>query len=238
MRKFLILVSLISFSQPVFSNNYRVQISVFDRSVDNDYFYNVENVKLAVDVNDLYRYYVGDFTDMKEADAVKNDLQAKGYKYAKVIDLKAERAECAISCKAPLYVENIFFDFDQSYLRTKSKSDLDDLVSLMQDNPDYKVELSAHTDAHGSNQYNTALSQRRANASKDYLVAKGINTSRIITSEFGETSPIAKNDLNGQDSPSGRQYNRRVVVSVMNNNGTIVPNVVRPIDVPESLKAN
>ena len=73
---------------------------------------------------------------------------------------------------------------------------------------------------------------------KDYLITRGINADRIITSEFGETSPIAKNDVNGKDSPSGRQYNRRVVVTVMRSNGIIVPNVVQPIDVPEALKAN
>lgn len=224
--------------QLLLANNYRVEIAVFEKSVPVDYFYEVDDVKLAVDVNDLYRYYLGDFTDAADAEAAKKEMIGKGYKYAKVVDLKAERANCSASCKAPLYVENIFFDFDRSNLRAKSRSDLDDLATLMQDNPDYKVELSAHTDARGSLEYNTALSKRRSNSAKDYLIAKGISADRITTSEFGETSPIAKNDLNGKDSPSGRQFNRRVVVTVMKSNGTIVSNVVQPIDVPDALRAN
>ena len=234
---FILLLTLFTF-HITFANNYRVEIAVYDKSVDFDYFYNVDDVKLAVDVNELYRYYLGDFTDAAEAEAAKADVAAKGFKYAKVVDLKAERASCAMSCETPLYMENLFFDFDRSDLRSKSKSDLDDLTTLMQDNPDYKVELSAHTDARGSLTYNTALSNRRATAAKDYLLASGINSNRILTSEFGETSPIAKNDLNGQDSPDGRQYNRRVVVTVMKGNGTILSNVVQPINVPSILRVD
>lgn len=236
MRKTILFLLFTCTYQFVSANNYRVEISVFEKSVALDYFYNVEDVQLAVDVNDLYRYYIGDFGDMSKAETMKNELVTKGYKYAKVVDLKAERANCSASCKAPLYVQNIFFDFDRSDLRTKSRSDLGDLATLMQDNPDYKVELSAHTDARGSLEYNTTLSQRRATSAKDYLIAQGINSDRIMTSTFGETSPIAKNDVNGQDSPTGRQFNRRVVVTVMKSNGRIVPNVVLPIDIPEVLK--
>ena len=217
---------------------YRVEIAVFDHSVGVSYFHNLENVSLAVGPNDLYRYYIGGFSTSNEATAVKNDAVAKGYKYARVIDMEAERASCAASCKAPLYVRNIFFDFDRANLRSKSRSDLDQLAALMKDNPGYKVELSAHTDSRGSLEYNTALSQRRSGAAKDYLIAQGISSDRIMTSEFGETSPIAKNDLNGKDSPTGRQFNRRVVVTVMDANGKIISNIVEPIDVPEILKAN
>lgn len=237
MRKSIIIALLFCYCQLSFANHYRVEIGVFENGVGFDYFYNVEDIKLAVDVNGFYRYYVGDFEDKGKAEAAKNDAISKGYN-ARVIDLMKLREACATFCKAPLYVENIFFDFDRSNLRSKSRRDLDDLAELMTDNPDYKVELSAHTDARGSLEYNTALSNRRSSAAKDYLIARGISSSRIITSEFGETSPIAKNDLNGQDSPSGRQFNRRVVVTVMKSSGSIVPNVVKPINIPEILKAN
>ncbi|MEM1124332.1 MAG: OmpA family protein, partial [Bacteroidota bacterium] len=236
MKKILLFKLLVCLSFSAYANNYRVEISVFEKRVANDYFYDVEDVQLAIDVNDLYRYYVGDFSDINKAEMTKKELVGKGYRYAKVVDLKAERANCSASCKAPLYVQNIFFDFDRSNLRTKSKSDLASLATLMKDNPDYKVELSAHTDARGSTAYNTALSQHRATSAKEYLIAQGISANRIMTSTFGETSPIAKNDVNGKDSPAGRQFNRRVVVTVMKGNGKIVPNVVVPIDVPDVLK--
>ncbi len=234
---FILLLTLFTF-QITFANNYRVEIAVYDKGVGFDFFYNIDDVKLAVDVNELYRYYLGDFTDATDAALAKETAIAKGFKYAKIVDLKAERANCALSCKTPLYMENIFFDFDRSNLRAKSRSDLDDLVTLLQNNPDYKVELSAHTDAHGSLAYNSALSKRRATTAKEYLLTKGISSKRITTSEFGETAPIAKNNLNGKDSPDGRQYNRRVVVTVMKNNGTILSNVVQPINVPSILRVD
>lgn len=238
MRNLFTLLLLALFFQNLLANNYRVEISVFDRSVDLDYFYGINDVKLAVDVNELYRYYLGDFEDIARAESMKVEMIAKGYKYAKVVDMEKKRAACAMSCQAPIYVQNIFFDFDLANLRTKSRNDLDQLATLMADNPDYKVELSAHTDSHGSLEYNTNLSTRRATSAKDYLIAQGIASSRILTSEFGETSPIAKNNINGTDSPSGRQFNRRVVITVMRANGTIVPNIVRPIDIPSTLRVD
>lgn len=235
--KHLLLCTILFFSsQYIFANNYRVEIVVFEKRIGLNYFHEIEDVKLTVDINNLFRYYLGDFTNATEAEVARKKMIAKGYKYAKVVDLKTERAKCSASCKTPVYVENIFFDFDRSNLRIKSNNDLDDLATLMQVHPDYKVELSAHTDARGSLEYNTALSQRRSNSAKNYLINRGISTDRITTSEFGETSPIAKNDVNGKDSPSGRQFNRRVIVIVMNNDGMIVPNIVQPINVPESLK--
>lgn len=238
MRKSFIFIVLLSCSQFVFADQYRVQIAVFEKSVAFDYFYNIDNVKLSIDQNELYRYYLGDFSSLAEAEIALKEVISKGRKYARIIDLKQERESCAMSCKTPLYVENIFFDFDRSNLRNKSRNDLDDLVNLMNDNPGYKVDLSAHTDARGSLEYNSALSQRRSNSAKEYLVAKGISSSRIMTSEFGETSPIAKNEINGSDSPEGRQFNRRVVVRVIDANGKSVSNIVKPIAVPTSLKIN
>ena len=114
---FILLLTLFSF-QIIIANNYRVEIAVYEKSVNFEHFYNIEDVKLAVDVNELYRYYLGDFTNIAEAKSAKADVVTKGFKYAKVVDLKAARASCAMSCKTPLYVENIFFDFGRkaSYL--------------------------------------------------------------------------------------------------------------------------
>jgi len=237
MQKVFLTILISCFFQSVFAN-YRVEIAVFEKSVPSDYFHNIDNVQLAIDVNELYRYYLGDFSSMEAAADVLKDVISKGYKYARIIDLKIERQNCAMSCKDPLYVQNIFFDFDRSRLRTKSRKDLDALAILLKDNPEYKVELSAHTDSYGTLEYNTALSTRRSNAAKDYLINQGINASRIMTSEFGESSPIAKNAVNGKDSPDGRQFNRRVVVTVIDGDGKIVSNVVKPIDIPETLKIN
>lgn len=238
MRKAVFTLLFFCVSQIIFAASYRVEVAVFEESVSTDYFYGLEDVKLALDVNSLYRYYLGDFSSLAAAESAMADAVKKGFKYAKIIDMDKAKAACAMACQEPLYVQNIFFDYDKSFLRTKSKNDLDNLVLLLQENPSYKVELSAHTDSHGSTSYNNALSQRRSNSAKDYLIAKGIATTRISTSEFGEDSPIAKNDISGEDSPAGRQFNRRVVITVMDKDGKVIPNVVRPIDIPDGLEAN
>ena len=103
-------------------------------------------------------------------------------------------------------------------------------------NSQYNVELSAHTDAKGSFSYNDALSNRGANAAKNYQMSNGIPEDRIKLSTFGENFPIEKNELNdGVDTPTGRQFNRRVELMVYNPNGA-VSSLVEEIDVPLALK--
>ena len=108
----------------------------------------------------------------------------------------------------------IFFDYDKSNLRSASTAELDKLVAILKEHTDYKAELSAHTDDHGTDAYNDALSQRRANAAKAYLESKGISADRIKATTFGKKDPVAKNEVNGKDSEAGRQFNRRVELNV------------------------
>ena len=75
---------------------------------------------------------------------------------------------------APVLIENIFYDFDKATLRPESQTALDELVKLLNENPNVTIELSAHTDYKGSAQYNERLSQRRAESVVNYLIAHGI----------------------------------------------------------------
>lgn len=129
----------------------------------------------------------------------------------------------------------IFFDFDKADLRTASQEELDALVKILKDNPDYVAVLKANTDWKGSDAYNEALSTRRANNSKAYLVKKGIDAARIKTSMNGEKDPIAKNAVGNSDSEQGRQFNRRVELYVQNKAGKNVCESIPPT-VPEDLK--
>jgi outer membrane protein OmpA-like peptidoglycan-associated protein len=150
--------------------------------------------------------------------------------------LKRETAPKVAETKiGNIVLRSIFFDFDKSDLRPVSQSDLDNLVKVLQENPTYNAELKAFTDAKGSDAYNRALSMRRANNAKSYVVSKGIAKNRIKTSTFGESNPIAKNEVNGQDTEEGRQFNRRVEVAVFDSAGKQV-GLVEQIAVPESLK--
>jgi outer membrane protein OmpA-like peptidoglycan-associated protein len=107
-------------------------------------------------------------------------------------------------------LNNIFYDFDKSTLRTESVSELDRLVLLMTENSTIKIELSSHTDNMGSDEYNMTLSQARAQSVVDYLITKGISKDRLVAKGYGETKPIATNDTD-----DGRQLNRRTEFKIL-----------------------
>lgn len=89
----------------------------------------------------------------------------------------------------PQVVENIFYDFDKATLRDESKAALDELIVMLNENPNVTVEMGSHTDRWGSNAYNDGLSNRRAKSVVDYLVAAGIAPDRLSWKGYGETVP-------------------------------------------------
>ena len=90
---------------------------------------------------------------------------------------------------APVLIENIFYDFDKATLRPESATALDQLVKLLEENPNVTIELSAHTDYKGSEQYNERLSQRRAESVVNYLIEHGIAADRLTPKGYGESRP-------------------------------------------------
>ena len=90
---------------------------------------------------------------------------------------------------APVLIENIFYDFDKATLRPESTAALDQLVKLLNDNPHVTIELAAHTDYKGSDQYNERLSQRRAESVVNYLIDHGIAADRLTPKGYGEQKP-------------------------------------------------
>ena len=122
---------------------------------------------------------------------------AKGYLNVKQefeSDDAEEDAEYAIdfvlaSINKPQTVENIFYDFDKATLRPESKEALDELVQMLRDNPNVALEMSSHTDRHGSDEYNQKLSERRAKSVVDYLIAAGIPSERFTYVGYGESRP-------------------------------------------------
>lgn len=108
-----------------------------------------------------------------------------GFKeYEKVIYLKK------IKKGESIVLRNIFFDTDKYSLKPESKTELDRLLKLLEDNPDLKIEISGHTDTHGSSTYNQKLSEDRAKAVVDYLVAAGIARERFEYKGYGEEKPL------------------------------------------------
>ena len=93
------------------------------------------------------------------------------------------------SIMAPVLIDNIFYDFDKATLRPESKTSLDELVKLLNENPNVTIELSAHCDYKGSAEYNKALSQRRAESVVNYLIEKGIARERLTPVGYGKEKP-------------------------------------------------
>jgi len=89
----------------------------------------------------------------------------------------------------PVVVENIFYDFDKATLRPESKTALDEMIKLLNDNPNVTIEMGAHTDRKGTEAYNENLAQRRAQSVVDYLIAGGIDAGRLEAKGYGKSVP-------------------------------------------------
>jgi len=96
------------------------------------------------------------------------------------------------------------FDFNKATLKPSGKDIVDQAVKVMKDKPDLRVSVEGHTDSVGSDAYNQKLSERRAMAVRDYIVAQGVDAIRITIVGFGESKPVASND-----TEEGRAQNRR-----------------------------
>ncbi len=111
-----------------------------------------------------------------------------------------------------IYVlRNIYFDFDKATLKSASNKELNNLLELLKSNPSMEIEISGHTDSKGSDEYNQVLSQKRAQAVVNWLIAKGISKNRLTYHGYGESRPLASND----DEPEGRELNRRTEFKIL-----------------------
>jgi outer membrane protein OmpA-like peptidoglycan-associated protein len=99
----------------------------------------------------------------------------------------------------------VFFDFDKATLQPSSYPELDRAVDLMKSDPSMQVEIAGFTDAQGTDAYNKDLSQRRANAVREYLIGQGVDDNRLTALGYGELNPVA-----GNETEDGRAENRRV----------------------------
>jgi outer membrane protein OmpA-like peptidoglycan-associated protein/tetratricopeptide (TPR) repeat protein len=134
--------------------------------------------------------------------SIKN---AKGYKEI-IKDIQLQK----ITVGSKVVLKNIFFATGKATLTKSSETELSNLLKLMNDIPTLKIEVSGHTDNVGSAKKNKSLSERRAKAVVDYLVAKGISKDRMVFKGYGFERPIASNK-----TKEGRQQNRRTEFEVI-----------------------
>lgn len=109
------------------------------------------------------------------------------------------------ACSRKVHLQDVNFGNDQSDITSTAAASLDRTIAELKSCPDQRVRVNAYTDSNGSEAYNQALSQRRADSVRSYLLEHGIPASRIDAHGYGEANPIASND-----TPEGRAQNRRV----------------------------
>ena len=110
---------------------------------------------------------------------------------------------------------NIYYDLDKSNIRPDAAIELDKVYVILHDNPTLKIELSSHTDSRASDEYNMALSQRRAASAVAYLVKKGISPGRMVAKGYGETRLLNKCANGVPCTEAEHQLNRRTEITVL-----------------------
>jgi len=114
----------------------------------------------------------------------------------------------------PETVVTVYFDFDKHNIKPDAAFKLDSLYDILVKNPGAIVQISGYTDGLGSVEYNKILSDRRAKACADYLMAKGVDAARISFESFGECCPLEMEIINGRDNADGRAKNRRGLINI------------------------
>lgn len=106
--------------------------------------------------------------------------------------------------------DNLEFESGKAIIKERSYESLEGLAELLIKKGDWKLKIAGHTDSQGADQTNLILSKKRAEAVRDFLVQRGITADRLIVQYFGEEKPIDTND-----TPEGRQRNRRVEMDII-----------------------
>ncbi|MBX8485386.1 OmpA family protein [Pseudomonas cichorii] len=113
---------------------------------------------------------------------------------------------------------DVLFDLNRADLKPGAQGNIAKLAQFLQENPDRKVIVEGYTDSTGSASYNQSLSESRANSVRAALVRVGVDPSRIVAAGYGKEYPVADNTSN-----SGRAMNRRVEVTISNDNQPVAP---------------
>jgi outer membrane protein OmpA-like peptidoglycan-associated protein len=154
---------------------------------------NKKNYMLNVDQTN-YLFYTDNFSLKETKNLEPYNIEVALKKPAKDIEVK---------------LANVFFDTDKFDIKDESKLELDKLVLLLKKFPFMKIEIGGHTDNTGDKLKNKTLSQNRAKSVKDYLIAKGIEPTRLSAIGYGDSKPISDNN-----TIEGRSENRRTVFKI------------------------
>lgn len=150
------------------------------------------NTKIRTRKNGSFSYQIDRNTEYVFLVTSRGYLNQKGeFSTNDVKDSKKYKFDFALSSiSKPIQLNNIFFEFGTAKVTEDSKVAIDELVTTLKDNPNIKIELSAHTDMIGESDINLRLSKGRAQSVADYLIMQGINRKRLVTKGYGEDKPV------------------------------------------------
>jgi peptidoglycan-associated lipoprotein len=130
----------------------------------------------------------------KEQQAAEAEAARREAEMAKKGEAETQREQAAMMAeearKRAFVAENINFDFDKYVLTPKAMMILDEKALYLREHPEVRVLIEGYCDERGTNEYNLALGDRRANSAKNYLVKSGVAESRITTISYGEEQPL------------------------------------------------
>ena len=144
--------------------------------------------------------------------ATSSHMSTIGKKFSENFEVNLKLDELII--EKPILIENIYYDYDKWFIREDAQPSLNNLVKVMEDNPNIVIELSSHTDSRASGRYNLVLSDKRAHAAVEYIISKGIERNRITAKGYGETKLINKCKNNVECTEEEHQKNRRTEFKV------------------------
>lgn len=120
----------------------------------------------------------------------------------------------AMVIEKPIVLENIYYDLDKWEIRADAAKELDKLVKVLNDNPEIYIEMSSHTDSRAGDKYNMVLSDKRAQATVDYLISRGIDKKRLTWKGYGESRLLNKCNNKTTCTEEQHQTNRRTEFKV------------------------
>jgi outer membrane protein OmpA-like peptidoglycan-associated protein len=143
-------------------------------------------------------------------------VTTKGLDRSKTLYVTLKLGVCDLVAGENWVLKNIHYDFDKSTIRTDATLILDNVVSVLKQNPSLKIELSSHTDSRGNDSYNKKLSQQRADAAVNYLVNQGISRTRLTAKGYGETKLLNECANGITCAEEQHQANRRTEIKILN----------------------
>src|SRR5512143_634644 len=142
---------------------------------------------------------IGNAMDKKE-EKIRQITAERNAKGVEVERLREDLLRVSVSSEAS-------FDFDKAVIKPEFKPTLDKVAGVLRDDPNVRITIIGFTDNVGSEDYNQRLSERRAQATADYLISRGVGSSQILTKGLGESEPRSSNS-----TEEGRAQNRRVEI--------------------------